>query len=234
MLRPGDLAKVLRAVRVVRDAGGAFSIHRALIGQGLSAEKIGPWIEAGRALLADGWLPDHRRCESCGGLEPSVDRATKAPRKGACLVCGAEEWEHPTPEERALMLVARADERADELIATKAGRRLRSILDSADPKLAGAQARLIPFVLEAVNPERFGRIAREGSIEPAAEVRAPEWAVQLSPEDLERLPPAVIAELQEIVEEQAALERRARELISRALEGAIEVVPLALEEGVER
>ena len=58
--------------------------------------------------------------------------------------------------------------------------------------------------------------------------------MQLTQDEIERLPPGVLDELRVIADKQRALDEEARALVARALEGTIETTarePRALEEG---
>lgn len=237
-MKHADKVKIRRALKIVKEAAGAISTIRALASQGVPGDVAGRWIAEGQRLLRD-WLPDHRRCRAagCGFLSPRyelrplepgdgyhVARASRKTAEGPCPSCGGVEFETPTTEQELLLKLARCDDRTEELLARKAGKRLAAILDKDDEKYAGAQSRLIPWILAIVNPTKFGQ--REEAEAPAVEGAAPAWARQLRPEDLDRLPEWVLDRLGEIAEQHAALEAEAQGLVADALGGVIEVAAI--------
>lgn len=228
MMRQSDKAKARRALRTVLEAAGAISTVAALASQGVAGAKAGQWIADGQRLLEAGWLPDHWRCgtAACGYLLPMIDPSTRKAwiRIPACPACAANDWTELGEADALCLKLARSDDRADELLARKAGSRLRKILSEEDPRYAGAQAKLIPWYLGIANPAKF---APRGEAEaPALDGNAPAWTRELREEDLDRLPPNVLDRLQEIADAHAALEAEARQLVSDALAGVITVTAL--------
>lgn len=219
------IRKLRAALATVRKSGGTISVLRALASQGVHESKGGEVIAEGRALLERGHLPWHRKCHGCGALAHTRDP------QSTCE-CGACDWYEPTELEHLLLGLARAEEGGTQELAALAGDRLRRILRSDDPRLAGAQARLIPFTLALTGDPRVSRAV--AAVEGAPQGSAGGWASQLTQEEVDRLPPHVLDRLREIADERQRLDDEARELVARALDPVIETTardPRALQEG---
>lgn len=218
--------KLRAALATVRKSGGTISVLRALASQGVHESKAGEAIAEGRVMLERGWAPQHRVCHGCGAL-------TVVTEPQSTCECGACDWYEPTELEHVLMGLARAEESGTQQLAALAGDRLRRILKSDDPKMAGAQARLIPFALALTGDPRVSRAVAVAAGGPTPAVGT-SWAAQLSQEEIDRLPPHVLDRLRAIADEQRRLDDEARELVALALEPVIDTTardPRALPKG---
>lgn len=223
--------KALRAMEL----GSHLSITRALEHFGIRGLLAGRLLDEGRAMLSEGKAPTIARCKGGGGTcEGVCDLDEGKPDIIGCEVCGLmgpDAWAVPTALDRLKMRLALADTAASSGLASRAMKATSHILRQRDHRFAGAQARLIPLVLEATEPEVFG--AKPTRIEATVKTAGPTWAHGISDEELERLPIEAVEQLRSIAEMQRKLDEVARETVKAAL-GGIDLPPLVLPSSLPR
>lgn len=204
-------------------SGAHLSILRALEHKGIPPALGGKLIGDGRTLLSEGAHHERARCRSGGGTCEGVcdlDEKGRAEDIIGCDVCGAQgpdTWIVPTPLERLKMRLALADTAASHGLAERANKTLKHILTKRDHRYAGPQARLLPMVLGAVDPDRFGEKPKRSEV--TIKSAGPTWAHGLSEEELAALPTEAIERLHAIAEMQRQFDRAAHEIVTAALAG---------------